>query len=99
MTTKTYNGWTNYETWNVKLWLDNEESTYHYWTGRTRQIWDDSDTPDNAKYELSEALKDEITDEVPEITGMFADLIGAALGEVNWYEIAESYLDGITDDY
>ena len=23
MTTKTYNGWTNYETWAVALWLDN----------------------------------------------------------------------------
>lgn len=23
-----YNGWTNYETWNVSLWLDNERSTY-----------------------------------------------------------------------
>ena len=22
---KTYNGWTNYETWCVKLWLDNDE--------------------------------------------------------------------------
>ena len=23
-----YNGWTNYETWNVVLWLENEERTY-----------------------------------------------------------------------
>jgi hypothetical protein len=23
-----YNGWTNYETWNVALWLDNEQGTY-----------------------------------------------------------------------
>jgi len=25
MTTKEYNGWTNYETWLVKLWIDNDE--------------------------------------------------------------------------
>lgn len=24
----TYNGWTNYETWNVALWLDNDQESY-----------------------------------------------------------------------
>ena len=24
----TYNGWTNYETWNVPLWIDNEYGLY-----------------------------------------------------------------------
>ena len=24
----TYNGWTNYATWNTALWVDNEEYTY-----------------------------------------------------------------------
>ena len=28
MTDDTYNGWTNYGTWNVNLWVDNEEPTY-----------------------------------------------------------------------
>ncbi len=29
MTDNTYNGWTNYETWNVALWLGNDEGLYN----------------------------------------------------------------------
>ncbi|HSG62642.1 MAG TPA: hypothetical protein VLA24_14535 [Pseudomonadales bacterium] len=25
-----YNGWTNWDTWNVALWIDNDEPTYRY---------------------------------------------------------------------
>ena len=28
-TSETYNGWANYETWNVALWLGNDESMYN----------------------------------------------------------------------
>ena len=28
--TQDYNGWTNYETWNVALWMDNDETEYQW---------------------------------------------------------------------
>ena len=34
LTDTSYNGWTNYETWNVSLWLLNDEPLY-----RIAQMW------------------------------------------------------------
>ena len=40
MTTDTrYNGWSNYETWNVALWLDNEEPMYILTRETMRELW------------------------------------------------------------
>jgi hypothetical protein len=30
LTDTTYNGWTNYETWNAVLWINNDESIQDY---------------------------------------------------------------------
>jgi hypothetical protein len=105
---KTYNGWKNYETWVVKLWMDNDEGSYKYWESRTKEMFDEAkDAPRSfpnqtqkqyAAYWLAEALKDEHEENLPELTGFAADLLGAAMSEVNWYEIAESLLDEFPDN-
>jgi hypothetical protein len=43
MVDKGYNGWSNYETWNVKLWIDNDEGSYEMWRERTRECWEAND--------------------------------------------------------
>ena len=87
-----YNGWTNYETWVVRLWLDNEEPSYRYWTGEARR-WKGRDGADSG---LAGQLKEELTEACPvnEPT-VYGDLMNAALEEVNWLEIAESYLEDV----
>lgn len=97
-----YNGWKNYETWAVKLWIDNEQGSYEYWREQTREAWKQADGPKAYTSEtrrrralciLSDMLNDQHAAVRPEITGVFADLLGAALSEVDWYEIAEHMLD------
>ena len=36
---KTYNGFTNYETWAVSLWLGNEYASYQYWREKLKKSW------------------------------------------------------------
>lgn len=87
-----YNGWSNYETWNVKLWMDNDEGSYHYWQDRTAAIADASDEDDSAIYELAQEIQSWHEEMRPETNGVFADLLGAALSEVDWSEIAHSLM-------
>lgn len=97
--TDKYNGWTNYETWNVALWLGNEQSSERHWSYAAEEAWEEAKASlafsreQQASLDLSERLKDEIEESMPDLgASMFADLLGAAMSEVNWYEIAEHYI-------
>lgn len=105
MKTETYNGWTNYETWVVNLWMDNEEGTHDYWLEVAADVYNNEAKEQNffTKIEdavsiLADRLKDSHEDNRPELPGVYGDLIGAALGEVNWQEIAEHLLENVEDE-
>lgn len=105
-TEKTYNGWTNYETWNVKLWIDNDEGSQNYWSEQADNALEQA-RPDNfftkeerATLDLSDTLKSEYEDAMHDLldnakasASVWADLLGAAMSEINWHEIAESLLE------
>jgi hypothetical protein len=100
-----YNGWTNYETWAVKLWLDNDEGTYNYWRDRVREILTDPrqspylTAEQTARYDLADELKREHEENAPDMgASVFADLLNAAMSEVNWSEIAESMLADVREN-
>ena len=100
MKTELYQGWTNYETWVVKLWIDNEEPSYRFWRDAARQVWDNAEADstfsrsERARLDLAEQLKCELDENADfDLVGFYADLLNAALSEVNWMEIADSMLD------
>ena len=106
-----YNGWTNYETWVVKLWMDNDQGDYLYWQDRTQECWKEArdkhpnqfmNRQENAQQLLADALKDhheELQGGIAAINGtVFANLLNAAMGEVNWHEIATNLLDDVEAD-
>ena len=45
-----YNGYSNYETWNVCLWLDNDPGTYHYWRDRIAEERAEHDVSGNSPH-------------------------------------------------
>jgi hypothetical protein len=87
---KTYNGWSNYETWNAKLWLDNDQGTADEMNRMARHA---------EAGKLAQEIKAFVLECSPDLgASMFADLLNAALSEVDWYEIAEAYIQDNEND-
>ena len=95
-----HNGYENYETWNVTLWLNNERGTYFYFTDRAKDLLKE-EPPDYltakeyALIKLAEEIKEYVEDENPlaENASMFSDLLQAAISSTNWSEVANSFLE------
>ena len=86
-----YNGWTNYETWCVKLWIDNDEYLCNHWQPEVVR------TADGVN-DLEDTVKEFVTGPdsgmIPDLGAtLAADLLNAALSGVNWREIAENMLE------
>ena len=61
-----YNGWSNYETWHFKLWLDNDEDLHNYIIGEIKKI-KAFPNKDNKAYEVSNFLRSYIEDNMPNL--------------------------------
>ena len=85
-----YNGWKNYPTWAVNLWIDNDQGTQSYALEIAENALEDS----HPRYEVSSQLKHWVREEIEtDDASMASDLLGYALDMVDWYEIADAYLE------
>ena len=123
---KGYNGFSNYPTWNVALWIGNEEPLHREWEcDRPADLYREAvrdqleeftfepgENPttkinrEEAKSDIVHTLATELKDhftgladdmlaEAGQGSSFFADLLGYAMGEVNWHEIATNYVSEI----
>lgn len=84
MAREKYQGWTNYSTWAIHLWLTNEEPSYRYWRMAGKEAESTND--------LAIRLKTEVEEQQPDLGATFwADLLTFAVQETNWYEIAKAF--------
>lgn len=85
-----HNGWANYPTWAVNLWLSNDEPLYR----QTRWVVASASGGETERVDVADALKSWVSEDlVPDLGGsMAADLLGYALELVDWLEIADAWL-------
>jgi hypothetical protein len=99
----TYNGWTNYETWCVNLHIANTEGSQEYWNERAAFAMAHTDPVNDyldARSELAETMQSEFLEKYEEQkpdNAILADLLRAALSEVNWHELARHYVDDVQE--
>lgn len=97
-----YNGWTNYETWAVKLHWDNNQGDYNYFTNTAREFKEGGKTVAEFSdwiHERAEEIFDVVLGNEEGVTPnqeqmMFVTDVGS-LWRVNWFEIAEAYFSEV----
>jgi hypothetical protein len=79
-----YNGWTNYETWSIALFIDNEQE----WYDCVKEIMKQPD-----QYDRMTDIKDFIEENIVtgNLTAYQSQLLNASLSEVDWYEVEKHY--------
>jgi hypothetical protein len=105
MDDKRFNGWTNYATWAVAMWVTDDNHRSYYWCEQAASHRADSSTDKMvlegrwtpevaARYSLADQLKEETSGNACEIAdGAYFLLLNATLSDVNWEEIAECFLE------
>lgn len=98
-----YNGWANYETWNMALWIGEMDGLpdmiFEQAQREVEEAFDDDEfdkwtaTHSLAKY-LEELCHEVFSNEASDsIQGPLSDAIGMYYAAVRWHDIAEKYID------
>lgn len=89
----TYNGWSNYETWNANLWIDNDWGLSENIALHTAGLFGSYEDADKITSMVADYIKDIFLELAPDVEGFYSDIINSAIKTVNWHEIAKHYVD------
>lgn len=87
-----YQGWSNYPTWCMSLWMNNDEGIYHEKQDVVRRM------AHRGKHAVGDGLRDLLEPLLPDVSGFASDLLTWAFEQTDWVEIAESELRGLGDE-
>lgn len=103
-------GWTNYETWNLALWINNDQQVQNFWRAeakkslsKVKEVRESFTKHEEASFLLADTLKDSIEDKNPlenlrSVNHFYKDILTAAIASVNWYEVAKSLIEDVLED-
>ena len=88
-----YNGWTNWETWNANLWIENDWRMSESFSLQAGDLLG-SYEKDQAIVLLSERINDYFLDMMPDVEpGFYSDAMSTSFREINFREIASHYVE------
>lgn len=99
MSNSGYGGWENYVTWNVKLWMDNDQGSREFWDRQAKDLLAEH-TFVGARFLLQKRLEAHYDEDVSAWIGKrppccFSDLLRESLREVSWWELADQILEAV----
>lgn len=90
-----YNGHTNWATYTIANWLNNQEDENSKWTERAKELLEEKEyNKSDAISELADELEKDWEDKLAETghdEGPLYDFMHSELNVVDWQDIAESY--------
>lgn len=75
-----FNGWENKETWLVNVWLGDDLQAH-------------KDEGEALTADYIEAIVDDMAAELECDNGLLSDLLNTALGEINYWELEQHYIE------
>lgn len=89
-----YAGWTNHETWNANLWLDERWQDSELVACMATDLFSSYGDTEEIAGILAVSIKTLFIENAPELeNGFYMDMILSSIHEVNWYEIAQHYVE------
>jgi hypothetical protein len=88
---KGYQGWKNYETWNIALWINNDQGLQSIVHDLAREITEIG--------ELATAIKDMVEESNPlqGTSTLYTDLLQSAIDEADFWEIATAMKEDVAE--
>lgn len=94
-----YNGWTNYETWNANLWIDNDWHLNEQIAMITADLFGSYEDLDQITNLVAHEIKSMFIEMMPDVeNGFFSDVMNASFREVNFHEIVRHYVEAESNE-